>query len=260
MTRQPATPAAQSPPTLSQPVLDRFSDLTQPQNTRVVELVDQIVPWVETLARIKYGTATSDVEKAWWGTAESEGDAKPFLEAVRRLEALIGKPAFLDGMLRLPASAFQAAELAMRERWVVEWSQHAKAELAALRREAVLTPERQTKEEREILVRNYLKEHKTRAAKGEVSIREVSEETGVPQSSVHNTVPWQALQARLEKQGRSRRPRRTRAQAYTNAMDAVVDAARERTLEQLINEQQDQYEPSPLDNGHRGKIRVKKKF
>lgn len=114
-----------------------------------------------------------------------------------------------------------------------------------------------SKEERNTLVSNYLKKHKARAAKGEVSIREVSQETGVPTTSVERTSAWRALQDRLEREGRSRQPRKRKAQAYTAEMDAVVG---DPELQELIEEQHNDYDPSPLDKGRRPKVRAKKKF
>jgi hypothetical protein len=116
---------------------------------------------------------------------------------------------------------------------------------------------RVSKEERERLVRDYLGAHKGRASKGEVSIREVSEETGVPVTSVHGTVAWIALQERLDRLGRSKRPRKRNAQAFTGKMDAVVEDAQ---LTELMREQAADDEGSPLDKGRRGKTRVRKKF
>jgi hypothetical protein len=113
-----------------------------------------------------------------------------------------------------------------------------------------------SKEEREALVRDYLKAHKARAARGEVSIREVSEETCVPVSSIQGTVAWTALQDRLDHLGRSKRPRKRRAQAYTPKMDAAVEDVR---LNELVGEQAADDDASPHDRGRRGNVRVRKK-
>jgi hypothetical protein len=126
-----------------------------------------------------------------------------------------------------------------------------------------------SKDEREVVVRQYLKAHKGRAAKGEVGIREVEQETGVPASSISGTTAWQALQDRLDKKGLSRRPRRRKAQAYTNAMDEVVQntdthavgpATEDAELQGLIREQAGEDDGSPPDKGRRGRVRVRKKF
>ena len=113
-----------------------------------------------------------------------------------------------------------------------------------------------SKEEREVLVRDYLGAHKARAAKGEVGIREVSDETGVPVSSVHGTAAWTALQERLDRLGRSRRPRKRKAQAFTAKMDGAVEDTQ---LQVLVREQAADDEGSPLDKGRRGNVRVRKK-
>src|SRR5262249_41682520 len=116
---------------------------------------------------------------------------------------------------------------------------------------------RRPRAESEALVRSYLKHHKARAAKGEVSIREVHQETGVSIGSIQGTAAWKALQSKLEKLGRSRCPQRRKAQAYTNEMDGV---AGDTALQELIREQEKDSEPSPLDKGRRGKVRIKKKL
>jgi hypothetical protein len=121
---------------------------------------------------------------------------------------------------------------------------------------------RLTKEESNTLVSDYLTKHKARAAKGEVSIREISQEIGVPISSIANTSAWHALQGTLEAKGLSKRTRRRKAQAYTAEMDSVVgqDETDDAELQELIKEQESDYEPAPIDKGHRPKVRVKKKF
>jgi hypothetical protein len=114
-----------------------------------------------------------------------------------------------------------------------------------------------SKDEANQLVSEYLRTHKQRAAVGEVGIREVNQETGVPVSSIQRTLAWRALQDALEQKGLSRRPRRRKAQAFTNKMDGVAgDAA----LHQLMEQQKADDEGSPLDKGRRGKVRVRKKI
>jgi hypothetical protein len=141
-----------------------------------------------------------------------------------------------------------------------------------------------SKEEREVKVRDYLKANKARAGKGELGIREASQKTGIPTPSVQRTAAWRGLQDRLEKKGRSRRPRRLKAQAFTAAMDSVAgdghltrltaeqdklarreqlagsdnaEIARARlTAEQAADDD----EVSPLDKGRRGKVRVQNQF
>ncbi len=109
-------------------------------------------------------------------------------------------------------------------------------------------------------VRDYLKKHKARAAKGEVSIRELHQETGLPLGSIHRTDAWTALQERLEKEGRSKRPHRKKAQAYTNKMDETGGTDDEE-LQRLIKEQKAEpdYDPPPAGKGRRGKVRIRKK-
>jgi hypothetical protein len=119
------------------------------------------------------------------------------------------------------------------------------------------------KKRREQLVSDYLVNHKKRAAQGKVSIREVEQETGVAIGSIYNTPAWKALQDGLEKQGLSKRPRKRTAQAYTKAMDGVVQDARDAELEHLVREQKaEDHDPSPCDKdkGRRSPIRVQKKF
>ena len=106
-------------------------------------------------------------------------------------------------------------------------------------------------------VRDYLKKHKNRAAKGELSIREVAEETGLSLSSVQQTDPWRAFQDRLEKEGRSKRPLRKKAQAFTGPMDSIVEDGE---LQELIREQAADDEGSSLDKGRRGRVRVRKRI
>jgi hypothetical protein len=104
-------------------------------------------------------------------------------------------------------------------------------------------------------VRQYLCRHKARAGKGEVSIRKISQETGVARSSVAACASWRALQDELEKRGRSRRPCRKKAASFT---DRLHETAADPELQGLINEQESDYEPSPL-SGARRAVRVRKK-
>jgi hypothetical protein len=118
-----------------------------------------------------------------------------------------------------------------------------------------------SKEEREVKVRDYLKSHKVRASAGELSIREIKQETGVPIPSIQRVAAWRALQDRLEKEGLSKRPRRRKAQAFTSAMDSVAeDVQKEKLTAKLTAEQAADDEGSPLDKGRRGKVRVQKRF
>lgn len=119
------------------------------------------------------------------------------------------------------------------------------------------TPPGASKGEREVLVRQYLASHKARAAKGEVSIREIAQETGVPQTSVHLTAAWKTLQDKLEEKGLSKRPRKRKAQAYTSKMDAIAGNAE---LAKLIREQKAEDEGSPFGQGRRGRVRIQKKI
>jgi hypothetical protein len=114
-----------------------------------------------------------------------------------------------------------------------------------------------SKGESEVKVRAYLKSHEARARKGEVSIREIKQETGVPIPSIQGIAAWRALQDRLEKEGLSKRPRRRKAQAFTSAMDS---AAGDPELQGLVREQAADDEGSPLDKGRRGKVHVRKQF
>jgi hypothetical protein len=131
------------------------------------------------------------------------------------------------------------------------------AAVEKLPRTATTKTVRLTKDERNKQVSDYLKKHKVRAAKGGLPIREVVQETEIPQTSVERTPAWTALQNELERKGLSRRPRRLKAQSYTAEMDAVVGDA---TLQDLVKEQESDYEPSPLDKGRRPKVRARKKF
>jgi hypothetical protein len=114
-------------------------------------------------------------------------------------------------------------------------------------------------EEAEVLVDEYLRRHKARASKGEVSIREVVQETGVPQGSVAGTDAWKALQGRLEKLDLSKRPRPRKAVAFSPGMEATV-ADPDQAVRELLAEQQSDYEPSPFEEGRRPPVRCRKKF
>jgi hypothetical protein len=114
-----------------------------------------------------------------------------------------------------------------------------------------------SKAEAENAVKDYLKKYKARAAKGEVGIREINQETGVSIGSIQDTDAWTGVQDRLEKVGLSKRPRRRKAQAFTPAMDSVAEDVQ---LAKLTAEQAADDEGSPLNRGGRGKVRVVKRF
>jgi hypothetical protein len=116
---------------------------------------------------------------------------------------------------------------------------------------------RRSKSESEVLVRDYLEAHKDRASKGEVSIREVANETGVPLASAQQTAAWRALQDKLVTKGLSKRPQRRRAQAFTGKMDSVAFDAE---LQDLIRQQEADDEGSPLGPDRRRGPRIRKKF
>ena len=90
-----------------------------------------------------------------------------------------------------------------------------------------------------------------------VSIRQINKETGVPLASIQKTKAWRALQDALEKLGRSKRPRRRKAQAFTAEMDSAVEDSE---LNELMKEQAADDDGSPLDKGRRGKVRVRKRI
>jgi hypothetical protein len=117
---------------------------------------------------------------------------------------------------------------------------------------------RLSKGEAEVRVKKYLLAHRARARKGEISIREVVQETGVPQTSVQRTNAWTGIQDRLAQTGQSRRPQRRKAQTYSNTMDAVAQHP-EAMMAELIRQQAADDEGSPLDTGRRGPARIRKK-
>jgi hypothetical protein len=109
----------------------------------------------------------------------------------------------------------------------------------------------------EMLVAKYLRKHKSRAAAGLVSVREVHRETGASIGTITGTRAWRALQDRLEQVGLSRRPQKGKTIPYTKAMDDVGGDA---DVRRLIAEQAATDEGSSLDPGRRPKARVRERF
>jgi predicted DNA-binding protein YlxM (UPF0122 family) len=158
-----------------------------------------------------------------------------------------------EGWIRADKGTFDKIRVAMSDqvRSLLEPAASPQIELSIPKHEKL------SKEERERKVRNCIAIHKERAAKAELSIQEIAEETGVSKTSVHHTNAWQALQDRLEAKGLSKRPRKKKAKAFTKEMDAGVENLE---LNQLIREQKADDEGSPIDQGHRGKTRVAKRI
>jgi hypothetical protein len=111
-----------------------------------------------------------------------------------------------------------------------------------------------TQEERNAIVEDYLVRNCDRAARGDVTIRKVSDETGISSTSVHRTAAWTTLQAALEKRGLSKRPTRGKTQPYTSVIDA---AAAEGVLSDLTDELTS---ASVSGKGRRGPVGVRQKF
>jgi hypothetical protein len=148
-------------------------------------------------------------------------------------------------------------DAANRRAWTISYLRGA---LETLRQPAETNKRRRmTKAEAEVIVRQYLKKHRARAKKGEVGIREIVQETGVPQSSVDRLDCWRALQDQLEKHNLSRRTCRRKAVSFSGKMEATV-ADSEQALGVLINEQAADYEPSPIDDRGRRSVKCRKKF
>ena len=87
-----------------------------------------------------------------------------------------------------------------------------------------------------------------RAAKGDVSAREVNEKTGVSLGAIVLTPSWRALQTRLEAKGKSKRSQKKSALSA----DAMV--------KDLVAEQYADNEGSSLGKGRRAKNRIRQQI
>jgi hypothetical protein len=208
------------------------------------------VEWRRRGMQTEPGSLTPEAKEAWEALSRDvllwlQTDAETFAKVRSALEGMV------RGLLdQEPAAATLGANA------VEPPAEEESKKTGKQRRE-------EEKKRREQLVSDYLLKHKVRAAKGEVSIREIEQETGVAIGSISNTSAWKALQDRLEKEGLSKRSRKHKAQAYTKEMDSVAQDARDAMVEQLTKEQQaDDDDPSPCtkDKGRRSPVRIRDKF